>query len=59
MLVLTTWFLPSYEEVWGLVVNEALASGVKVIASNVCGCVPDLVISSSQNFVFKQEIFVL
>jgi glycosyltransferase involved in cell wall biosynthesis len=35
--------LPSHEEVWGLVVNEALYSGLKVIVSDICGCVPDLV----------------
>jgi len=45
--------LPSHEEVWGLVINEALASGLKVIASDVCGCVPDLVVPSLNNFVFK------
>lgn len=35
--------LPSREEVWGLVVNEALACGLPAIVSNICGCVPDLV----------------
>jgi glycosyltransferase involved in cell wall biosynthesis len=32
--------LPSHEEVWGLVVNEAYYSGLKIIASDKCGCVP-------------------
>jgi glycosyltransferase involved in cell wall biosynthesis len=36
--------LPSdHAETWGLVVNEALASGLPVIASDAVGCVPDLV----------------
>lgn len=34
--------LPSHEEVWGLVVNEAIACGLPVIVSDICGCVPDL-----------------
>jgi glycosyltransferase involved in cell wall biosynthesis len=29
--------LPSYEEVWGLVVNEALACGLHVVLTDVCG----------------------
>lgn len=33
----------STTEQWGLVVNEAMASGVPVIVSSVCGCVPELV----------------
>ena len=34
---------PSTTEQWGLVVNEAIASGLPVIVSNRCGCVPELV----------------
>lgn len=35
--------LPSDQgETWGLVVNEALASGLPVIVSNRCGCAEDL-----------------
>ena len=30
-------------EQWGLVVNEAIASGLPVIVSDRCGCVPELV----------------
>lgn len=33
----------STTEQWGLVVNEAVASGLAVIISNRCGCVPELV----------------
>ena len=33
----------SATEPWGLVVNEASASGLPVIVSNRCGCVPELV----------------
>ena len=37
-----TLILPSVNEVWGLVVNEALASGMHVVVSNKCG-VTDLI----------------
>ena len=30
-------------ETWGLVVNEAMASGLPCIVSNTCGCAEDLV----------------
>jgi glycosyltransferase involved in cell wall biosynthesis len=33
----------SITEQWGLVVNEAVASGLPVIVSNHCGCAPELV----------------
>lgn len=36
--------LPSdYQETWGLVVNEAMASGLPCIVSNACGCGEDLI----------------
>ena len=33
----------STTEQWGLVVNEAIASGLPVIVSDHCGCVPELI----------------
>ena len=35
--------LPSAREPWGLVVNEAMASGLPVLVSVRCGCAEDLV----------------
>jgi 1,2-diacylglycerol 3-alpha-glucosyltransferase len=35
--------LPSHREPWGLVVNEAMASGLPVIVTDRVGCVDDLV----------------
>jgi glycosyltransferase involved in cell wall biosynthesis len=40
----------STTEQWGLVVNEALASGLPVIVSNRCGCVPELVADNGFTF---------
>ena len=34
--------LPSSREPWGLVVNEAMASGLPIIVSHRCGCAEDL-----------------
>lgn len=45
--------LPSDSEPWGLVVNEALASGLPVICSNTCGCASDLILEGVNGFTFK------
>ncbi len=42
----------STTEQWGLVVNEAIASGLPVIVSNRCGCVPELVREGENGFTF-------
>jgi glycosyltransferase involved in cell wall biosynthesis len=45
--------LPSeHGETWGLVVNEALASGTPAIASTSCGCTEDLLPSPSEKRSF-------
>ena len=42
----------STTEQWGLVVNEAMASGLPVLVSSRCGCVTDLVKEGVNGFVF-------
>ncbi|MBA3351659.1 MAG: glycosyltransferase, partial [Blastocatellia bacterium] len=42
----------STTEQWGLVVNEAMASGLPVIVSNRCGCVPELVHEGVNGYTF-------
>lgn len=44
--------LPSTDEPWGLVVNEALFAGLAVVVSDDCGCASDLVIPDKNGFVF-------
>jgi glycosyltransferase involved in cell wall biosynthesis len=43
--------LPSISDPWGLVVNEAMASGLPVVVSNRCGCVEDLVKPEVNGFI--------
>jgi glycosyltransferase involved in cell wall biosynthesis len=43
----------STAEQWGLVVNEAIASGLPVIVSNRCGCAPELV--NGNGFTFDPD----
>lgn len=43
----------STTEQWGLVVNEAMASGLPVLVSERCGCTKDLVKSDVNGFTFN------
>lgn len=45
--------LPSdHRETWGLVVNEAMASGVPAVVSTSVGCYPDLILEGKTGFGF-------
>ncbi len=44
--------LPSVHEPWGLAVNEAMACGRAVIASDEVGCAPDLMLDGETGLVF-------
>ncbi|WP_353069051.1 glycosyltransferase family 4 protein [Tunturibacter empetritectus] len=48
----TVFVLPSQDEPWGLIVNEAMNSGCSVILSDDVGCQPDLVSDGVEGFVF-------
>jgi len=44
--------LPSTTDQWGLVVNEAMASGLPVLVSQNCGCAVDLVRDKENGCIF-------
>jgi glycosyltransferase involved in cell wall biosynthesis len=46
------FILPSIFEPWGLVVNEAMASGLPVLVSSHCGCAAELVREGRNGFTF-------
>lgn len=45
--------LPSLTDQWGLVVNEAMASGLPVLLSDRCGCFDDLLVEGKTGFGFN------
>ncbi|MDB9249149.1 glycosyltransferase [Halorubrum ezzemoulense] len=49
------FILPSKNEVWGLVVNEALACGTPVLVSDQCGCAPDLIREGFNGSIFQPD----
>lgn len=46
------FILPSTVDPWGLVVNEAMACGLPVLVSRLCGCAFDLVTDGGNGFLF-------
>ncbi len=48
-----SFILPSSMDQWGLVVNEAMASGLPVLVSNCCGCSFDLVQEGKNGWSFN------
>ena len=49
------FILPSIKDTWGLVVNEAMASGLPVLVSERCGCATDLIKVGENGFIFNPE----
>lgn len=46
---------PALQEQWGLVVNEAMATGLPVLVSQTCGCTRDLVLEEETGFSFDPK----
>ena len=44
--------LPTRQDVWGFVVNEAIACGLPVAVSKYAGCVPDLLEDNITGYIF-------
>lgn len=47
--------LPTREDVWGLVVNEAMACGLPVITTDMCVAGKELITDDSQGFIVPAE----
>ena len=47
--------LPSYSEVWGVVVEEALNNGIPVIVSDRVGCADENIKEGHNGLVFKNN----
>lgn len=51
----SAFVLPSLREPWGLVVNEAMAAGLPVLVSRICGAADDLVRDGENGFTFAPD----
>ncbi len=49
------FILPSYSEVWGLVVEEALNNGLPVIVSDRVGCADEVIEEGVNGLIFKNN----
>lgn len=47
--------IPSRSEPWGLVVNEAMASGLPIIATKNVGCINDLVLDKRHGIIVQPQ----
>lgn len=47
--------LPSLEEVWGLVINEAMACGLPVISTNKTGASKDLIEDNANGYIIPEK----
>ncbi len=50
------FILSSLTETWGLSINEAMACGRAILASDTCGCASDLVKNNVNGYVFRSNV---
>jgi glycosyltransferase involved in cell wall biosynthesis len=50
---------PTHSDAWGLVVNEAMAAGLPIVAADVAGCVDDLVSADNGQIIKAKDIDAL
>ena len=50
-LAADVFVFPTLQDVWGLVVNEAMTFGLPVICSKYAGCAPDLIIQDRNGWI--------
>jgi glycosyltransferase involved in cell wall biosynthesis len=49
------YIMPSFSETWGMGINEAMACGVPVMASDRVGCAVDLVLENKTGMTFRLD----
>lgn len=49
--VADVFVLPSWEEVWGLVLNEAIAAGLPLVTTDRVGAAPDVIVPNENGYV--------
>lgn len=47
--------LPTREDIWGLVINEAMACGLPVISSDMCIAARELMVSGENGYIYPVE----
>lgn len=47
--------LPTKEDIWGLVINEAMASGLPVVTTNCCGAGIELIENGQNGFIVSPQ----
>jgi glycosyltransferase involved in cell wall biosynthesis len=47
--------LPTREDIWGLVVNEAMAHGLPIISTNKCNSAKELIRGGSAGFIIPPD----
>jgi glycosyltransferase involved in cell wall biosynthesis len=49
------YIMPSFSETWGMGINEAMACGIPVMASDQVGCAADLVLENKTGMTFRLD----